>query len=45
MMKSAITPMRGMVRAHVWGPKGYSSKTFATVAEAQGWITIVENRK
>ena len=44
-MKSAVTPMHGMVRAHVWGPKGYSSKTFATAAEAQGWITIMGNRR
>lgn len=44
-MKSAVTPMQGMVRAHVWGPKGYSSKTFASITEARGWITIMENRK
>lgn len=26
------------VRAHHWGPLGYSSKTFATAGEADAWI-------
>lgn len=44
-MRAAVTPMHGMIRAHFWGPKGYSSKTFATMAEAKGWIAAMQNRR
>lgn len=41
-MRSNITSFwdRGanMVRAHVWNAKGYSTKTFASTHEANGWI-------
>lgn len=41
-MRSSITSFwhggAHLIRAHVWNAKGYSTKTFANIFEAKGWI-------
>lgn len=43
ILRRSITPLqdntgRWITRANVWTAKGYSSKTFNTVAEATSWV-------
>jgi hypothetical protein len=43
ILRSTVTALqdstgRWIARANVWTAKGYSSKTFNTVAEAKAWV-------